>query len=95
MVQVGGLEPPTSGSTDRRSNQLSYTCTAAAGAPVCGPLYGKSRPLLASEAFGQRKGAFPPFPCKFAFTAFAAVIATFKEPAALDSAALRGGDLRR
>src|SRR3954470_6465008 len=27
MVQVGGLEPPTSGSTDRRSNQLSYTCT--------------------------------------------------------------------
>src|SRR5688500_10121683 len=32
MVQVGGLEPPTSGSTDRRSNQLSYTCTAAATA---------------------------------------------------------------
>ena len=27
MVQLGGLEPPTSGSTDRRSNQLSYSCT--------------------------------------------------------------------
>src|SRR6476646_5455801 len=29
MVQVGGLEPPTSGSTDQRSNQLSYTCPDA------------------------------------------------------------------
>ncbi|MDB5547579.1 MAG: hypothetical protein JWP21_1026 [Tardiphaga sp.] len=28
MVQLGGLEPPTSGSTDRRSNQLSYNCIA-------------------------------------------------------------------
>lgn len=27
MVQLGGLEPPTSGSTIRRSNQLSYSCT--------------------------------------------------------------------
>ena len=26
MVQLGGLEPPTSGSTIRRSNQLSYSC---------------------------------------------------------------------
>ena len=26
MVQLGGLEPPTSCSTDRRSNQLSYNC---------------------------------------------------------------------
>src|SRR5947209_12190980 len=29
MVQLGGLEPPTSGSTDRRSNQLSYSCTGS------------------------------------------------------------------
>jgi hypothetical protein len=28
MVQLGGVEPPTSGSTDRRSNQLSYSCTS-------------------------------------------------------------------
>src|SRR6266704_2217320 len=27
MVQLGGFEPPTSGSTDRRSNHLSYSCT--------------------------------------------------------------------
>ena len=26
VVQLGGLEPPTSGSTIRRSNQLSYSC---------------------------------------------------------------------
>ena len=26
MVQLGGLEPPTSWSTARRSNQLSYSC---------------------------------------------------------------------
>jgi hypothetical protein len=26
LVQLGGLEPPTSCSTDRRSNQLSYNC---------------------------------------------------------------------
>ena len=29
MVQLGGFEPPTSGSTNRRSNQLSYSCTDA------------------------------------------------------------------
>src|ERR1700759_3102091 len=32
MVQEGGLEPPTSGSTDQRSNQLSYSCTVRDGA---------------------------------------------------------------
>src|SRR5258706_13194982 len=36
MVQVGGLEPPTSGSTDRRSNQLSYTCTGSPRPPQKG-----------------------------------------------------------
>jgi histidine ammonia-lyase len=30
MVQLGGFEPPTSGSTIRRSNQLSYNCPKAA-----------------------------------------------------------------
>ena len=29
LVQLGGLEPPTSCSTDRRSNQLSYSCTGS------------------------------------------------------------------
>ncbi len=28
MVQLSGIEPPTSGSTIRRSNQLSYNCTS-------------------------------------------------------------------
>src|SRR5258708_4040891 len=32
VVQLGGLEPPTSGSTIRRSNQLSYSCTRLASA---------------------------------------------------------------
>lgn len=31
LVQLGGLEPPTSCSTDRRSNQLSYNCIPRAG----------------------------------------------------------------
>lgn len=31
MVQLGGLEPPTSCSTDRRSNQLSYNCILTHG----------------------------------------------------------------
>ncbi len=30
MVRLGGLEPPTSGSTIRRSNQLSYNRTGDA-----------------------------------------------------------------
>ena len=33
MVRLGGLEPPTSGSTIRRSNQLSYNGTLPAADP--------------------------------------------------------------
>ncbi len=38
VVQLGGLEPPTSCSTDRRSNQLSYNCIRV------GPLSKKAAP---------------------------------------------------
>jgi hypothetical protein len=37
VVQLGGLEPPTSCSTDRRSNQLSYNCILAATQKKGGP----------------------------------------------------------
>jgi hypothetical protein len=37
MVQLGGLEPPTSGSTIRRSNQLSYNCTHGLAAKRLSP----------------------------------------------------------
>lgn len=40
LVQLGGLEPPTSCSTDRRSNQLSYNCilaSRASGRALRGP----------------------------------------------------------
>jgi hypothetical protein len=39
VVQLGGFEPPTSGSTIRRSNQLSYSCmwgARARGAEIMG-----------------------------------------------------------
>jgi hypothetical protein len=38
VVQLGGLEPPTSCSTDRRSNQLSYNCI------LVGPKKGVAEP---------------------------------------------------
>src|ERR1043166_4627323 len=44
LVQLGGFEPPTSGSTDRRSNHLSYSCTRPlpGGRKLgAGPLFGK------------------------------------------------------
>jgi hypothetical protein len=41
VVQLGGLEPPTSCSTDRRSNQLSYNCIRCRSQ--------KSRPELAGN----------------------------------------------
>src|SRR3954452_25072741 len=61
MVQLGGFEPPTSGSTDRRSNHLSYSCTRPAwrGGRKLGatPFLGKGFPLLASgQGAAQTKG---------------------------------------
>jgi hypothetical protein len=49
LVQLGGLEPPTSCSTDRRSNQLSYNCI-----PHASPQKGGSR-------MGRKLGATPRF----------------------------------
>src|SRR5262249_7456900 len=54
MVQAGGLEPPTSGSTDQRSNQLSYACTTG----FVGMLDPSGRNLGASRRFGKRPGIF-------------------------------------
>src|SRR6202049_241803 len=50
VVQLGGLEPPTSCSTDRRSNQLSYNCILGA-APKKGVRTG--RKLGATPGFGK------------------------------------------
>ena len=46
MVQAGGFEPPTSGSTDQRSNQLSYACTGI----------GSGRKLGAKVRLGKQRG---------------------------------------
>jgi hypothetical protein len=53
LVQLGGLEPPTSCSTDRRSNQLSYNCILEASARQTGRLTG--RKLGATQGFGKAK----------------------------------------
>jgi hypothetical protein len=52
LVQLGGLEPPTSCSTDRRSNQLSYNCN------LCRPEKGSrtGRKLGATLHFGKTAG---------------------------------------
>src|SRR4029079_57430 len=50
VVQLGGLEPPTSCSTDRRSNQLSYNCILARS-PKRGSRMG--RKLGATPRFGK------------------------------------------
>src|SRR3954464_13860647 len=51
LVQLGGLEPPTSCSTDRRSNQLSYNCILARGPSKGGSRMG--RKLGATPCFGK------------------------------------------
>ena len=71
MVQLGGLEPPASGSTDRRSNQLSYSCTDSAmrygsqsgtnlGASLEFGKPGTLHPLLGSTAAHLRSNAKKP-----------------------------------
>jgi hypothetical protein len=57
LVQLGGLEPPTSCSTDRRSNQLSYNCIAVAQGPKTGARFG--RKLGATPAFGKAGTTHP------------------------------------
>jgi hypothetical protein len=52
MVQAGGLEPPTSGSTDQRSNQLSYACTTG----FVRMLDPSGRNLGAGRRFGKQPG---------------------------------------
>src|ERR1700760_4975309 len=47
LVQLGGLEPPTSCSTDRRSSQLSYNCILM--------------PFPEGRQVGGKLGATPPF----------------------------------
>ena len=50
LVQLGGLEPPTSCSTDRRSNQLSYNCIRKSGSQKGLP---NGRKLGATPGFGK------------------------------------------
>lgn len=52
MVQLGGLEPPTSCSTDRRSNQLSYNCILASR-----PWGYLKRPVTEGGWTGRKLGA--------------------------------------
>jgi hypothetical protein len=56
MVQLGGLEPPTSGSTDQRSNQLSYSCTGRPAGP--GEAETKCRPGIWQVAIWPCFSAF-------------------------------------
>jgi hypothetical protein len=70
MVQLGGVEPPTSGSTIRRSSQLSYSCMPFDGRTLKAPagkcklsvtvgmhvLLGGARGELAKPLPGRRDG---------------------------------------
>jgi hypothetical protein len=69
LVQLGGLEPPTSCSTDRRSNQLSYNCilgralkkgSRTGGKLGATPRFGKARRAATSATSPRRWG--PPYP---------------------------------
>ena len=44
LVQLGGLEPPTSWSTAKRSNQLSYSCTVGGSGRNLGAPLGFDKP---------------------------------------------------
>jgi hypothetical protein len=63
VVQLGGLEPPTSCSTDRRSNQLSYNCILGRALKRGSRTGGK---LGASQRFGKagRAASSASFRCK-------------------------------
>ena len=69
MVQLGGLEPPTSCSTDRRSNQLSYNCilgralkkgSRTGGKLGATPRFGKAKGAATSAASQRRQGPHNP-----------------------------------
>ena len=53
MVQLGGFEPPTSGSTIRRSNQLSYSCMRGPEGPGAGEIMGLNSQKQAAIRLGS------------------------------------------